>query len=154
MLQRIQSLYMLFSAAFMVVAASTAYASIALPGQEVELSAFGVEDLKTSQEVLSTLPLSIIALLTSLIPFVSIFLYHHRKVQIRLLGFTEVLLLGQIAFMVIYLMVVKDSFPHSESAWNLRIGAPMPLVALILNGMAMYATFRDELLVRSLDRIR
>ena len=129
MIQRIQSLYLLVAAALLAVTIFTPIASFTGGGTELTLSA--------------------------LLPQVTIFLYKHRQLQIRLCGVELVLLVGDIAFMTIYYLLAErvveaTAFPASA----IRFGAIMPVVAIVFVALAMRAIFRDELLVRSLDRIR
>ena len=154
MIQCIQTLYLLLAAALLAVTVFTPIALFAADGAEMTLSAFEFADA-AHECVQSTLWLGIVLSASALLPLIIIFLYKHRQLQIRLCGAELVLLLGDIAFIVIYYMLSARTIENFElSAASLRLGAVMPLVAIVLVAMAMRAIFRDELLVRSLDRIR
>lgn len=118
------------------------------------LSAFELSDSEGVYAE-SALWMGILLSLSALLPLVTIFLYKHRQLQIRLCGVELVLLIGDIAFMTIYYLLAErvveaTAFPASA----IRFGAIMPVVAIVFVALAMRAIFRDELLVRSLDRIR
>ncbi|MBR4999907.1 MAG: DUF4293 family protein, partial [Rikenellaceae bacterium] len=66
-----------------------------------------------------------------------------------------VLLLGSLIFMGIYYFLSNRMFSELDfHIQSLRIAVVFPVVSLILTYMASRAIFKDEMLVRSLDRIR
>lgn len=154
MIQRIQSLYLLVATALLAVTVFTPIAAFTGGGTELTLSAFRLADTAGEYSE-STLWMGILLSLSAVLPFLTIFLYKHRQLQIRLCGVELVLLIGDIVFMAIYYLLAERvveaaAFPASA----VRLGAVMPAVAIVLVALAMRAIFRDELLVRSLDRIR
>ena len=155
MIQRIQSLYLLVVTALMAVTLFCPIAKFCVEGEEVILSAFGVSD---TVGVLSSMPvwMGIMLAVTTLLPLVTIFLFKRRMLQIRLCGVEVALLVGDIALMAFYIYKLYANFFENIEWSNLIIGVPvvMPVVSIVLTVLAMRATLRDELLVRSLDRIR
>ena len=90
-----------------------------------------------------------------LLPLVTIFLFKRRLVQIRLCAVELVLLVGAGAMMGIYFYLCNRYFAESEFySHTLKISLVFPLVCLVFDLLALRAIFRDEKLVRSLDRIR
>ena len=154
MIQRIQSLYLLIVVALMSV---TLFAPIAMftvaSGEVFTLSAFSLASDMQSQ---STIWMGILLSLATALPLVTIFLFKNRVLQVRLCAVEIVLLLGCIAFMAIYFWLsganaLEDAVvEHRHFGWS----AIMPIVALVFTSLAARATFKDEILVRSLDRIR
>ena len=154
MIQRIQSLYLLIVVALMSV---TLFAPIAMftvaSGEVFTLSAFSLSSDMQSQ---STIWMGILLSLATALPLVTIFLFKNRVLQVRLCAVEIVLLLGCIAFMAIYFWLsgataLEDAIvEHRHFGWS----AIMPIVALVFTSLAARATFKDEILVRSLDRIR
>ena len=152
MIQRIQTLYLLAIAALMTTAVLTPLAYFAAGAQEYLLYAFS---LKGGEASYSTIYMGVVVALAAIIPFVTIFLYKNRTLQIRLCAVELVLLLGSAVFMGIYYYLGSRMFSQLEfSAQGFRIAIIFPLVALILDYLAIRAIFKDEMLVRSLDRIR
>ena len=152
MIQRIQTLYLLAVAALMTTAVLTPLAYFAAGAQEYLLYAFS---LKGGEASSSTIYMGVVVALAAIIPFVTIFLYKNRTLQIRLCAVELVLLLGSAVFMGIYYYLGSRMFSQLEfSAQGFRIAIIFPLVALILDYLAIRAIFKDEMLVRSLDRIR
>jgi hypothetical protein len=154
MIQRIQSLYLLLAAALMALTLCLPIAMFTVASGEVfTLSAFSLSSALQSQ---STLWMGILLSLAAALPLVTIFLFKNRMLQVRLCAVEIVVLLGCIAFMAIYFWLsganaLEDAVVlHRQFGW----AAIMPIVALVFTALAARATFKDEVLVRSLDRIR
>ena len=81
MIQRIQSLYLLAVAALMTTAVFTPLAYFAAGSEEYLLYAFSLKSAETSY---STLYMGVIVALAAILPFVTIFLFKNRMLQIRL----------------------------------------------------------------------
>jgi hypothetical protein len=65
------------------------------------------------------------------------------------------LLVVSAIFMAIYYFLSNRMFSQLEfSAHGFHIAIIFPLIALVLDYLALRAIFRDEMLVKSLDRIR
>lgn len=152
MIQRIQSLYLLAVAALMATAVFTPLAYFAAGAEEYLLYAFSLKSAETSY---STLYMGVIVALAAILPFVTIFLFKNRMLQIRLCAVELVLLVGSAIFMAIYYYLGGRMFSGLEfSAQGFRIAMIFPVVSLILDYLAIRAIFHDEMLVRSLNRIR
>ena len=157
MLQRIQTLYLMAVTLLMVVTLIFPLVFIAVDGQQVNLSAFAISDAEGVLSYASAWLGGVLALAT-LLPFVTIFLYKNRPLQIRLCGVECVLLIGAVALVGAFTYVVCNNiFTEFDITWSnivFRFGVLMPIVSVVLTVLAMRAILRDELLVRSLDRIR
>lgn len=152
MIQRIQTLYLFAAAALMVTALLTPLAYFAAGTDEYTLRAFSLSGGEMTQ---STIYMGIVMALAAAVPLVNIFLFKRRMLQIRLCAVELVLLLGSVAFIGIYYYLSARMISQAEfHAQGFRIAAVFPLVALVLDYLAMRAIFKDELLVKSLDRIR
>lgn len=152
MIQRIQTLYLFAAAALMVTALLTPLAYFAAGTDEYTLRAFSLSGSGMTQ---STIYMGIVMALAAAVPLVNIFLFKRRMLQIRLCAVELVLLLGSVAFIGIYYYLSARMISQAEfHTHGFRIAAVFPLVALVLDYLAMRAIFKDELLVKSLDRIR
>lgn len=152
MIQRIQTLYLIAIVALMAAAIFTPLAYFAAGAVEYKLYAFELQGGEFSE---STLYMGIIVALAAILPFITIFLFKNRMLQIRLCAVELVLLIGAQIFMAIYYYLSNRMFSNLEfHTQGLHIAIIFPLVALILDYLALRAIFRDEALVRSLDRIR
>ena len=152
MIQRIQSLYLLVAAALMSLTLFMPIATFVVDGNTYELSAFALSCGDMSE---STLWMGVMLVMATLLPLVVIFLFKRRTLQVRLCAVEIVLLLGSLVVIGLYYWLTSRLFEnlvveHRQFGW----GAPMPLVSLVLTALASRAIFKDEVLVRSLDRIR
>ena len=152
MIQRIQTLYLLVVTVLMTMALIFPIAEFIIGDTTYQLNAFS---LSGGGESWSTAWMGILLVLTVVIPFITIFLFKNRTLQIRLCAVEAVLLLGSLVFIGLYYWLTNRLFEgleiaHKQFGW----AAIMPVLALILDLMAARAIFKDEVMVRSLDRIR
>lgn len=152
MIQRIQTLYLLLAAAFMSLTLFMPIATFVVDDQTYELTAFLLTCGDMSQ---STIWLGIILTIATALPLITIFLFKKRTLQIRLCAVEVVLLIGSLVLVALYYWLTSRLFEglvieHRQFGW----AAPMPIVAIVLSYLASRAIFKDEVLVRSLDRIR
>lgn len=153
MIQRIQTLYLLIATALMSVTIFTPMAQFFDGTQEYTLTAFALKDAAgvTAQPAIY---MGILLALAGLLPFVVIFLFKNRQLQIRLCAAEIVLLVGSLVVMGIYYYLSARLFESVDGVGSLKLGVIMPLIAIVFVALATRAIFRDEVLVRSLDRIR
>lgn len=150
MIQRIQTLYLLAAAALTAVTLCTPLMWTVVDGGQIRLAAFAIT---SGEEVIGTTPyyLPILLSLTCLLPLVTIFLYKRRMLQIRLCAAEAVLLVGSA---VMEAMIYWGPLGSRGDSSALLPASFAPLAALFFVWLAARAIFRDELLVRSLNRIR
>lgn len=152
MIQRIQTLYLLIAAALMTVAVFSPLAVFNVGAAEYTLSSFSLAGEGGS---FATLLLGILLAVSALLPLATLFLYKRRQLQIRLCAVELVLLIGCIVFIGIYYWLSNRMFTDFDTTYRrFAYGALMPLLSLVPVWLAMRAIFRDEVLVRSRDRIR
>lgn len=153
MIQRIQTLYLLIATALMAVTIFTPMAQFFDGTQEYTLTVFALKDAAgvTAQP---TIYMGILLALAGVLPFIVIFLFKNRQLQIRLCAAEIVLLVGSLVVMGIYYYLSARLFDSVNGLGNLKLGVIMPLLSIVFVALATRAIFRDEVLVRSLDRIR
>ena len=83
---------------------------------------------------------------------VTIFLYRKRILQIRLSVFNGLLMIGFYGLFIYYMSTIGAG--DEEMNYSLKIALGLPLVCLILDYLAIRNIGADEVLVRSLDRLR
>jgi uncharacterized membrane protein len=153
MIQRIQSLYLALVA---MVYSSLFYLPIneMISGTHVlKLSIWGLFEITGDQEELITeaFPLLIITSISILIALVSIFLFKNRKLQMRLSNYNSILSVGMMGLMAFYVYQIATS---NQTEIGFSIGLIVPVIALIFSVLAFRAIRKDELLIKSIDRIR
>ena len=153
MIQRIQTLYLLIATALMAVTIFTPMAQFFDGTQEYTLTAFALKDA-AGMTAQPTIYMGILLALAGVLPFIVIFLFKNRQLQIRLCAAEIVLLVGSLVVMGIYYYLSARLFNSVNGLGNLKLGVIMPLLSIVFVALATRAIFRDEVLVRSLDRIR
>lgn len=154
MIQRIQTLYLLL---IVVLTSLTLFLPLAWFGNEAgqfTLYAFALKN-GAGEAVQSTIYMGVLLALTCALPLVTAFLFKRRMLQLRLCVAELVLLLGAAAMEAVYYFLSCRVFSDIEfHTQGFRPAIALPLVCLLFAFLAARAIFRDELLVRSLDRIR
>jgi hypothetical protein len=111
---------------------------------------FNAKGILSSEEVIfDGLPVMAFTGLITFLHLFAIFMYKKRIRQIRILGFTLILLLGLTGVLFYFLYA---GFDHVDVVF--KIPMVFPLVAVLLDYLAIRAIGRDEALIRSMDRIR
>ncbi len=156
MIQRIQSVYLLFVTAVMSFLLIRPYAEVGLSdGGSIVFYILSIERFLPGQGFLvyeRTFSLLLLTLFSAGIAFINIFLYLRRPVQIRVCYINIVALLILLVLMFINYTRVKNAM--SPISHTFRLASMFPMVAIIANYMAIRAIRRDELLVHSYDRLR
>lgn len=151
MIQRIQTLFLL---------AVAVLSGLLLTGDLINLSAeggtlfsFGFAGVTDSEgEVLQRLwPMTVILALVPLLSLAAIFLYKKRSVQMRLTMLVLLLSLGTIILGAFYILMFDRKIDVTV-VWKIR--AVFPLVSAILAWLAYRGIMKDDLIVRSYDRLR
>jgi hypothetical protein len=151
MIQRIQSVYLLLVAGLLV-------AGMCLPlgyfrGESgADMYIFKPLGVEMGNGFYATWGLFVIILLCAGIAFATIFFYKKRVLQIRMTVFNSVLLIGYyLAIAAFYLMLrSKSGMGSFQISWALCF----PAIAIILNYLAIRAIGRDEVMVKTIDRLR
>ncbi|GAB2705749.1 DUF4293 domain-containing protein [Mucilaginibacter koreensis] len=155
MIQRIQSIYLLFAglliaALYLFPIVHTVYAGV-IP---VNIRVTGIyQDAGGAQIHTQTfLALTIVTAIIALLPIGVIFLYKNRKQQLALCYSTLLVILGY-SFWVA--QTVKDAVPGAAiHTNNYGIGLFLTPISILLMFVAIRSIKNDERLVRSADRLR
>jgi len=139
MIQRIQSLYILIVIILQSVLLSSNFAKYIDPT--------GVEVICKTRDFLT---MAILTLITALVPAISLFLYKKRMLQIRFNIFNAILLAALQGFVIYYIMKFYGNVP----TFKFSIPSVFPLISIIFTILAIRNILRDELLIKSLNRIR
>ena len=149
MIQRIQSVYLLAVTILMVVCMCTPVGSI-IAGTN-GISEFGNLAITLSDGTKDYAPWALftILLVVAILSFVTIFLFKKRMLQIRLTIFSSVMLIGYYMALVAMIFMLAEDTSFTPS-WTVCL----PLVAIILNWLAIRGIGADEALVKAYDRLR
>jgi hypothetical protein len=147
MIQRIQTVYLLVAS---ILLGLIFFLPIADISAAENVYMFDIQGIHRGTElIMKGWPLLLFLFFVILIHVIIIFMFKKRLVQVRLLIFAIILLLGLFsAFFWFGYMGVKDA----STGFKLTIAIPM--LDIILDYLAIKAIAKDEALVRSVDRIR
>lgn len=107
---------------------------------------------EAAELAMATWPVFILALVLALLTFINILLYRKRKLQLRICVYSIILAFGLIG--LIYYFFVVGFRQLDDPAYALQFPLILPAVFIILIYLAFRGIRKDEILVRSLDRIR
>jgi len=147
MIQRIQTIYILVSALLVGSLIKLKFADLSVNN---ELYTFVAKGIYNGEELLfNGLAILIFIPIIALLHVIVIFLYKKRILQIRILVFSIVLLLGLFG---LFFYFTYAGFTGAKVAF--KVPVVFPILAIILDYLAIRAIGKDEALVRSLNRIR
>ncbi len=172
MIQRIQSIYLLIVSVLMLFLLVLPIAKIAVERKEAinEKETVKVEEIviyknygakiysqDKKKTFYSTWPVTFLTCLIGLISFVNIFLFTSRIMQIRICVFNILLLIGLSGLTYYYFNAIKKQIILSNltvirHAFDISI--IFPVVSIIFTYLAFRAIRKDELLIRSYERLR
>ncbi len=154
MIQRIQSLYLLSVTVLTAIMLFAPLAWFVSEAGSYELHAFRI--LSAEGATLHTTPyLGIVLTLACLLPLLTLLLFRRRMLQIRLCAVEAVLLIGVLVMEGAYYYLSNRVFADlAFRSQGIKPTLFLPVIALIAVVLAARAIFRDEVLVRSADRIR
>ena len=153
MIQRIQTVYLLIADILIGVLFFFRFAEISSAKEIYSAGIQGIylDGIHKSQLILHNWLLLVLWVVSSILLFVTIFLYKNRKLQIRLawIGILLTFCLGFVIFLEVSLGAQRLMGQYSLTTYFV-----FPVIAVVLIYMAIRAITKDELLVRSIDRIR
>lgn len=152
MIQRIQTLFLLLALICMSVFYFVPFGSLEMQTEsgitDISMGLYGID---FGEEHYSTLPLLILLSFVVLTLLVTIFMYRHRVLQIRICIFNLILALGCSGLAFFFLYQASEKFATN---YHTSILVILPIVAAIFIALAIRGIAKDEALIRSIDRIR
>lgn len=155
MLQRVQSIYLLFASIVMFGLFLFPLAhNIFVDSKLVNVTVGGVYEIINGQEkhIETFTALMVVTVIVALAPLALIFLYKNRKQQIMLCYGCILLLIGYSFWMAQTVKNVVGAITLEYK--NMGVGLFLTSLSIILIIFAVKAIQRDEKLVRSADRLR
>lgn len=147
MIQRIQTVYMLLSAILLALLFVLPFADIAA---NAEVYQFNIRGISANSELLANgWPVAMLICILVLVHVFAIFQYKKRVLQMRLLVFA---ILAGLGLFGMFFFFTYYGFEGATVSFKLAVA--FPLVACILDYLAIRGIGKDEALIRSLNRIR
>lgn len=141
MIQRIQSIWLLLASALLFLTLKFSFYS----GNILNPDNSKKYEYLTS---FARIPLLLLTFLLGLLCLVTVFLFKNRKLQLKLIILAIVLAIGEIALFFKY----ASEFVANEG--NYDLGALLVLPVPIFLILASRGIYKDEKLIKSLDRLR
>jgi hypothetical protein len=155
MLQRIQTVYLLITAALFVALFFVPVATLQSGGDAYIFDVTGLNSIAEQPELITpTWSLLALAGIITVITFSIIFLYKRRVLQIRLCVFNSLIIIGFSVLTAYYLWQLSKSPSLPGVKIIPSVWCALPIIALIFNYLAIRKIGIDEALVRSLERLR
>jgi hypothetical protein len=152
MIQRIQTLFLLGAAIFMSLMLFIPIAEFTLSdGRVFTAQSSGLVD-EQGELAVRTTPVIILIIVTAALLLLNVFLYKRRKLQIRFCVYAIILEFGLIGLMYYFWVVIVRQLEMGD-VW-IKLPAVFPVVAIILTYLAFRGIRRDEILIRSMDKLR
>ncbi len=151
MIQRIQTIYLLLATVILALILFLPIASMVdAQANSFSYLFYGVVD-SSNTLVIIDYPLAIILCLIPFLNLITIFLYKSRILQMRICIFNILLMFGSLALIWFYSYEAENVL-FVDTYFSYPV--VFPLVAAILTFMAFRGIRKDEILVKSADRIR
>jgi hypothetical protein len=151
MIQRIQSLYLLGAVIIGIIMFFIPLGHLIAGTAVVDFYHYGVHANEIIANDYNALPLTLLLIITTSLSFITIFLYKHRKLQVRLCGVNIFLYIGEIGMILFYIF---DAAKKLNAEKDFSIAIVLPVAAIILIYLAMRNIAKDEARVKAADRIR
>ena len=152
MIQRIQTLYLLAAFACCIGCLCMPIAHFMSSESMETADMYNLWLVSEGQHLFYFCPVMMgILVITSAFVFMNIWFYKHRALQMRLATFCMILL---VAWYIAYGIICYMLTTSMPATWRPHWTAALPAAALILLYLAFRGILKDEMLVRSLDRLR
>lgn len=160
MIQRIQTVYLLLAAILCLSGLGATVGVWEEAATGAEAAAFS--NFTLSSPILSGVcgpyALGVLLVLVAIIDIVAVLLFRFRMRQLRLVIFSQILLVGYVAVYIFFAWLYGQKLPLAvvgiDFRFRLKLMALMPVVAFVLGALAIHGIRKDEALIRSLDRLR
>ncbi len=153
MIQRIQTVYLLLASIAYSLLFYFPINEMLFGNRVLVLNIWGLYEQNGDnlEQIAEAYPILILSILSVILPFLIIFLFKNRKLQMRLTLNASIISLGLMGLNLYYLYHVATT---NETQIGFSVGLVLPLVAFILQILAFRAIRKDDLLIKSIDRIR
>ncbi len=154
MIQRIQTVYMLIAEFLIGTLFFVPFGKITGKGGEiyrVGMNGIFSEGIPKPEMISRNLPLIILGVVILIVIFMTILLFKNRKRQMKLTVFNMFLILA-LEGLIFY--DVSSGATLVSGQYSMTLFSVFPIIATILIYLAYRSISKDEMLVRSIDRIR
>jgi hypothetical protein len=154
MIQRIQTIYLAFAALLSGLLLKGPILRLVGPaGEDYRLMYNGIfiSGDKMPELVERSIPLTLLIFSVALLFIIAIFFFKKRKLQIRITIFSTLLSLGSFILILYYAFIAGKNI-GADFIFSVKM--VFPLVGAISGYLAFRGILKDELLIKSYDRLR
>jgi hypothetical protein len=154
MIQRIQTVYLLIAEMLIGALFFVPFGEIIAKEGHIyrfDINGIYLEGIQKPEIIYGSLPLAILLAVSLILILVTIFLFKNRILQMRLSTINIFILLG-LSSLIFY--SISSGAKALSGVYSLTLYFVFPIITAIIIYLAIRAIRRDELLVRSIDRIR
>ena len=159
MIQRVQTVFLLAATILsaIIIFHPVSYMTLS-DGSKALFTSFTLKNTNEPPLIyMYTFPIGALAIATSLISFITIFLFQNRTLQMRLCVYDILLTIGLGVLMIFYYFKIKNGVIANELhvyQHSFTYTIIFPLINIILLFQAFRTIRRDDLLLKSADRLR
>jgi len=152
MLQRIQTVYLLAAFILTVILFTGPVAQFTTETGEIFVKHSGAFTAEGERLPMSSWPMTVMFSIVSLLSFLTVFSYKNRVRQMRMSLFLMIVDAGMVGIMYYFTRFAFNHFGGITNFFQWRL--IVPLIMLVLYYMAFKGIQKDELLVKSYERLR
>jgi hypothetical protein len=153
MIQRVQTIFLLIATIAAVFMITIPFSRMVSPENIThEMHFYGLENTSEGVLIAKTLPLAVITVITGLLSFLTIIIYRRRVLQMRICVYNILITIAQFGLILYYYFSFKSDLGAGVTSFSFTI--ILPLINIILIFQAFRAIRRDDLLIKSYDRLR
>jgi hypothetical protein len=151
MVQRIQSLYLFISLILYLILLFGPLFYVHSNADEYTIYSYKINPGQNTLQM-NVMPLFILISIIAGILLFSIFLYKHRKLQVRIVQVN--LVLGLVSLVLIGIYLYSFSTLSADAHIRLTLSISIPFISSVLQYLAIRGIKKDQSLVDSLNRLR
>jgi len=150
MIQRIQTLFLLIAVALITAMFFMPLAEFIIDGQVYTFTYRNI-GIPGTEPLFKSYALAILLTVILLLILVTVFLFKNRRLQMRLCIYNMLLNFGFYGLFYFYYHQVVST---NQLTYSFAVASVFPLITIILLWLAFRAIRKDDILVKSVDRIR
>lgn len=156
MIQRIQTLYLFCAAIVPLILLFIPIGTLSNEMGVYTYSSFSVQIVNTDIVIMSTVYNALLLILSSVLSFITILFFKRRKLQVRIINFNMLAILG--ALMCMFYLYPQMIFPKNELLAGTILDFNFVMLIVLFTALGLFfakkAILKDEALVKSTERLR
>ncbi len=156
MIQRIQSIYLLIAAIIPIILLFIPIGILESTMGSYSYNSFNVKIINTDVVIIGTSYNALLLILSSILSFATIFFYKKRKLQVRIINFNMLAILG--ALLSMFYLYPQVIFPKNPVLSGTILDFNFAMLIALFTALGLFfakrAILKDEALVKSTERLR